>query len=206
MADPAKRSATYQDLLDAPDNMVAEIVGGELRLSPRPGGPHTAAASRLTGVLVPPFDFGQGGPGGWIILAEPELHLGEDVVVPDLAGWRRDRLPAIPDAAFFTLPPDWICELLSPRTAVHDRVEKLPIYAASGISNLWLVDARQRTLEAFRLHGGRWLLVGVHRGDVRARVEPFDAIELDLALLWANLAPSPGRGGRASEPAAEYEY
>jgi Uma2 family endonuclease len=206
MADPAKRRATYQDVLDAPDNLVAEIVGGELRLSPRPGGPHTGAAARLITLLAPPFDLGSGGPGGWIILLEPELHLGDDIVVPDLAGWRRDRLSAVPNDAFFTLRPDWVCELLSRRTAVHDRAEKLPIYASAEVPNVWLVDPVQRTLEVFRRQGDTWLVVAVHRGDVRVRAEPFHAIELDLGLLWANLAPPPLRGTRASESATEYEY
>ena len=203
MADPAKRRATYQDVLDAPDNVVAEIIGGELRLSPRPGGPHTGASSALGFLLGPPFQFGSGGPGGWIILDEPELHLGDEIVVPDLAGWRTDRLPAVPNDAFFTIAPDWVCEVLSRSTAVHDRAEKLPIYAGAGVRHTWLVDALQRTLEILRLHDGKWLIVDVHRGDVRVRAEPFDAIELDLSVLWAHLSPPPRRS-RASEAADEY--
>ncbi len=204
MADPAKRRATYQDVLDAPPNVVAEIVGGELRLSPRPGGPHTVASSTLGFLLGPPFQLGNGGPGGWLIMLEPELHLEQDIVVPDLAGWRRERLPSVGDDAYFTLPPDWVCEMLSRSTAVHDRSEKLPIYAAAGIRFAWLVDARQRTLEVMKLHEGKWLILGIHCGDTRIRAEPFDAIELDLSLLWANIAPTPPRGSRASEEAAEY--
>jgi len=203
MSDPAKRRATYQDVLDAPEHLVAEIIGGELRLSPRPGGPHTVATSRLGYLLGPPFDLGSGGPGGWIILDEPELHLGDDIVVPDLAGWRRERLTVVPGGAFFTLAPDWICEALSPSTAVHDRSEKLPIYATAGVRHLWLVDARQRSLEVLRLHDGKWLIVDVHRGDVRVRAEPFDEIELDLAALWRDAAPLPW-GTRASEYGTEY--
>lgn len=199
--EPAKRKATYQDVLDTPEDVVAEIIGGELRLSPRPGGPHTRATSRLGQVIGGPFDLGSGGPGGWIILDEPELHLRDDIVVPDLAGWRRARMPAVADEAFFTLPPDWVCEALSRSTAVHDRSEKLPIYAAAGIGHVWLVDAIQRTLEVLRLHEGRWLIVAVHRHDARVRAEPFDALEIELSTLWPDRAPLPPR---ASEPGADY--
>ncbi len=204
MTEPAKRRATYQDVLDAPEQLVAEIIGGELRLSPRPGGPHTAVASMLGYVLGPPFHIGNSGPGGWIILDEPELHLGEDVVVPDLAGWRTHRLSEVPDDAFFTLAPDWACEILSRSTAVHDRSEKLPIYAAAGVAHAWLVDPLQRTLEVLRLHESKWLIVAIHRGDARVRAEPFDAIEIDLGLIWAKLAAPPPRGSRASEATTDY--
>ncbi len=206
MADPAKRKATYEDVLAAPEHVVAEIINGELHLSPRPGGPRTRAASRLGSVLGPPFDLGSGGPGGWIILFEPELHLGEQVVVPDIAGWRVERMPEIGDVAYFTVVPDWVCEVLSKSSAAMDRIDKLPIYAKFGVRHAWLVEPRLRSLEVMRLHEGRWLIVGTHRGDVRVRAEPFDAIELDLALLWANTAAPPPRGSRASEPASEYEY
>jgi len=204
MSDPAKRRATYQDILDAPEHMVAEILNGELYLSPRPGAPHAAAHSALGFLLGPPFMFGNGGPGGWVILFEPELHLGQDVVVPDLAGWRCERMPQVPEDAAFTTPPDWVCEILSRSTETIDRAEKLPIYAEAGVKHAWLASAGRRTLEVLRLEQGKWLIVAIHRGDVRVRAEPFDAIELDLALLWANL-PKP-KPTRASEPHAEYDY
>jgi Uma2 family endonuclease len=201
MAGPAsKRRATYQDVLDAPEHMVAEIIGGELRLSPRPGGPATSVASKLAGELVPPFNNGRGGPGGWIILVEPELHLGEEIVVPDLAGWRIERLPVVPDGAFFTLAPDWACEVISPASESTDRLEKLPLYASVGVGHAWLVHPRRRSIEAFRLHDGQWLAIAIHRSHERARIEPFEAIEIDLAELWANI-PLPTK---ASEEAAEY--
>jgi Uma2 family endonuclease len=204
MSSTNKRPARYQDVLDAPEHLVAEIIDGELRLSPRPGGPHTSAASRLGYLLGPPFDLGNGGPGGWMVLRQPELHLGEDIVVPDLAGWRRERLPEVPQQAYFTLAPDWICEVLSKSTAVNDREEKLPIYGRAGVRDAWLVDAIQRTLEVLRMHEGAWRTVAVHRGDVRVRAQPFDAIEIDLAVLWQSIAPRPPRGTRASEEAAVY--
>jgi Uma2 family endonuclease len=203
MSDQApKRRATYQDVIDAPEHMVAEIIGGELRLSTRPGGPATAVASSLGYELGPPFMRGRGGPGGWLILDEPELHFGEQIVVPDLAGWRRERLAMVPDAAFIDVTPDWICEVLSRSTERTDRAEKLPLYASVGVRHAWLVHPRRRTLEAFRLHDGKWLAIAVHKDTERARIEPFDAIELDLAQLWADVRlPT-----RAGEEAAEYAY
>ena len=188
MADPAKRRATYQDVIDAPPHMVAEIIDGELQLQPRPAKPHSAAASALAEELGPPFKRGRGGPGGWIILDEPELHLEQDILVPDLAGWRRERMPALTtDEPYFTLPPDWLCEVLSPRTAASDRARKLPIYARESVGHVWLVDPLQRTLEALRRQGREWLIVTVYEGNVGVRAEPFDAIELDLGILWADV-------------------
>ncbi len=183
-----KRRATYQDVIDSPEHMVAEIIGGELRLSTRPGGPAIAVASALGQELGPPFRRGGGGTGGWLILDEPELHLGDEIVVPDLAGWRRERMSVVPDAAYFTVPPDWVCEVLSRSTEKTDRVEKMPIYASFGVQHAWLVHPRRRTLEVFRLHEGNWLSIAVHKDTERARIEPFGAIELDLAVLWADVA------------------
>ncbi len=188
MSSTARRRATYDDVLAAPPNRVAEIVNGELRLSPRPAGPHTAAASALGEELGPPFKRGRGGPGGWIILDEPELHLADDIVVPDLAGWRRSTMDRVPDAPYFTLRPDWICEVLSPSTERLDRAEKLDIYARAGVAHAWLVNPSLRTLEVLRLSGDKWLTLAVHQGEARIRAEPFDAIELDLAILWADVA------------------
>lgn len=188
MADAARRNATYEDLQAAPRHKVAEIIAGELRLSPRPAKPHAAAASALGEELGPPFKRGRGGPGGWILLDEPELHLREDILVTDLAGWRRERLPVLTnDEPFFTLPPDWVCEVLSRATSRSDRSEKLPIYAREGVSHAWLVDPLDRTLEVLRLDGGRWSILAVHRDDERIRAEPFDAIELELGVLWADV-------------------
>jgi Uma2 family endonuclease len=188
MADPARRRATYEDVLRAPENTVAEIVAGELHVQPRPAKPHTAAATALGEELGPPFKRGRGGPGGWILLDEPELHLGADILVPDLAGWRRERMPAIvDDEPYFTLASDWVCEVVSPTTAKHDRAEKLPAYARERVQHAWLVDPLARTLEALRREGSTWLIVGVWKDDARARIEPFDAIELELGALWADV-------------------
>jgi hypothetical protein len=176
--------ATYDDLLKVPDHLVAEILDGELHTSPRPA-PHQAAAKTgMSGALHGPFDRGRGGPGGWIILFEPELHLGDDVLVPDLAGWRRERLPRLPDEAYFRLAPDWVCEVLSPSTASFDRVRKLTVYARERVPYAWLVDPIAQTLEVLRLEHGRWTILSTWAKADLARAEPFDAIDLDLTLLW----------------------
>lgn len=184
MPDPVRRPATYEDLLQVPEHLVAEIIDGELITSPRPASRHARASSGLGGFLVPPFDHGDGGPGGWWIVDEPELHLGPDVLVPDLAGWRRERMPAFPDAAWFDLAPDWVCEVVSPSTGRVDRVRKMPKYAANEIRHLWLVEPVLQTLEVFRLESGGWRLVATHGGDEAVRGEPFEAIEIRLGSLW----------------------
>jgi Uma2 family endonuclease len=189
MADAARKVATYEDVLAAPPNMVAEIVDGELNLSPRPASRHGAAASALSDELGPPFKRGRGGPGGWLIVYEPELHFMSNVLVPDLAGWRRERMALLPDVPFFTMAPDWICEVLSPGSARFDRKKKMPLYAQAGVRNAWLVDPTERTLEVYRLVDTRWSLLATHSDEERVRAEPFDAIELELGLLWADVEP-----------------
>jgi Uma2 family endonuclease len=181
--------ATYDDVLNAPDNKVAEILDGNLYLSPRPAPRHAVGASAIAGLLWGPFGQGRGGPGGWWILAEPELHLGDDVVVPDVAGWRRERMPSMPEQAFFSVSPDWICEVLSPSTQRIDRALKLRIYAEAGVAHAWLLDPLQRTLEVLRRQDGGWLIVGVHTGNQGVRLEPFDALELEMGLLWPEPDP-----------------
>jgi Uma2 family endonuclease len=186
MGDPAKRRATHEDLLAVPEHFVAEILNGVLITQPRPASLHARASSRLGIDLGGPFDRGKGGPGGWVILDEPELHLHGDVAVPDLAGWRRTRMPELPDATAFELAPDWVCEVLSPSTTAIDRVEKMPIYAREGVSHVWLVDPIAKTLEVFLLDtAARWVLLGTWRDDAKVRVDPFAAVELELAALWA---------------------
>lgn len=181
------RRATYADLEAVPDNLVAEIIDGTLYTSPRPAAPHAIAATALGGDLFGAFHRGRGGPGGWVILFEPELHLGPepDVLVPDLAGWRRARMPEIPDVPAFTLAPDWICEVLSPSTAALARVHKMPVYARARLAHVWLVDPLLKTLEVYRLEGERWLLLYTYQGERTVRAEPFDAIDLELGALWA---------------------
>lgn len=186
-----KRRATYEDLMQVPENLVAEIIDGELVTSPRPASPHANAAYVLGGDVRrfhgPPG--GSDAPGGWWILFEPELHLGDDVVVPDLAGWRRERMPVMPNVVGFTLAPDWVCEVISPSTGRIDRSRKMGIYARAGVGHLWFVDPLLRTLEVYRLDGGRWMVVSTHGGDDRVRAEPFDAVELALPRWWLESVP-----------------
>lgn len=186
MNEPAQRLATYEDLLQVPEHLVAEIINGGLVTHPRPAPKHARASSSLGDELVSPFDKARGGPGGWWILDEPELHLAEQVLVPDIAGWRRERMPQLPETAWFELAPDWVCEVLSPVTARVDRVEKLPIYAAQGVVHAWLIDPELRTLEAFENRDGQWLLLGAYQGDNPVAVPPFDAVTIELGLLWAD--------------------
>lgn len=167
----------------APPEVVAEIVDGELSLIPRPGPRHARAASRLVQCLG---EFDEEG-GGWVILKEPELHLGSrpDKVVPDVAGWRRERMPEIPDAAAITIAPDWVCEVLSDRTRRLDRGKKQRVYAREGVKHLWFVDPEAQIVEVLRLEGHRWLLVDTFEADAAVRAEPFEAAELPLGALWA---------------------
>lgn len=186
MAEPPKKRATYEDLRAAPAHLVAELIGGVLRTHSRPAPPHARAASKLGATLDRAFDEGDTGPGGFWILDEPELHFSSgDVLVPDLAGWRVERMPALPKTAYFELVPDWICEILSPSTEAEDRADKMPIYADAGVLHAWLIDPLVKTLEVFRLERGAWRLVGTTRGGARVRAEPFAELELELDSLWA---------------------
>ncbi len=184
MAEAAEKFATYEDLLNVPDNLVAEIIYGHLYASPRPAPRHARASSSLGAKITVPYDFGVDGPGGWIILDEPELHLGSDVMVPDLAGWRRGRMPDLPETAWFELPPDWVCESPSPSTAHLDRAQKMPLYAKNNIPHLWLIDPEIKTLEAYELINGKWTLLQILDEDKTVSVAPFDATEFSLSALW----------------------
>lgn len=190
MSDAVKKTkkATYDDILKLPDNMVGEIIGGELYVSPRPSSKHALALSRLTGKLEPSFGGGGEGPGGWWIITEPEIHLGnkpnEEVFVPDLAGWRKETMPEFPDSAFFDITPDWVCEILSPSNMRLDRTKKVPLYASFGVKHLWLINPRDKTLEVFRLENSRWTLLSSYAEVDKVRVEPFQDMEFDLGTLW----------------------
>lgn len=188
----ADRRATYEDVLRAPEGHVAELLGGTLHTQPRPAGPHAHAASVLGMDVGSAFHRGRGGPGGWIVVDEAELHLGEDVLVPDLAGWRRERMPSMPDAAWIELAPDWACEVLSRSTALRDRTLKLPIFAREGVRHVWLVSPEERSVEVLRLDGEGYRLVTVAGADQRARLEPFHAVELELGALWIDGADATG--------------
>ena len=179
---PLKRGATYDDLRDVPDHYVAEMFDGELYATPRPALPHAHAATVLGGKLIGPFH--RDGPGGWVILDEPELHFDNDVLVPDLAGWRRERVPKLPADAYMTLAPDWICEVLSASTETLDRGTKLRIYAREGVIHAWLVDPLRQTLEVLRLRSGSWSQLDAYEGNEKVRAPPFDALGLELGALW----------------------
>ena len=184
MTKSLKKNATYADLYGVPENFVAEILGGELYASPRPAYPHAFAASALGSQIGGPFQFGVNGPDGWLVLDEPELRFQDDVLVPDLAAWRRERLPAVSTGEYPVVAPDWVCEVLSPSTARIDRAKKLAIYAREAVRYAWLVDPFQQTLEVFGLELARWSVLATHEARARVRAEPFEAIELDLATLW----------------------
>jgi Uma2 family endonuclease len=184
MPEPAKRQAVYEDLCHIPENTVGEIIDGDLVVSPRPAMPHVICSSALGGELLPPYHFGRGGPGGWLILDEPEIHLGENVIVPNLTGWRKERLPTARDEHRFTVTPDWVCEILSPRSARIDRIKKMRVFAEFGVPFAWLVDPLLKTLEVYGLESGRWVVRGLYGEDEKVRAEPFVEIELDLANLW----------------------
>ena len=185
-AEPKRHPATYADIEALPDTMVGQILYGVLHAHPRPVPRHARAATTLSFEVTGPFDRGRGGPGGWIILGEPELHLGAHVVVPDLAGWRRERLPKLPDTAFIALAPDWVCEVLSPSTARLDRTDKLSVYAEFGVGHVWLVDPDVRTLEVFALTGGKWLLTATFKDDDPVAAPPFEVHTFPLGVLWAD--------------------
>jgi Uma2 family endonuclease len=167
--------------------MVAEIIDGELFATPRPASPHALAGSMIGAALIGTFGdspAGSGVPGGWWILDEPELHLAEDVLVPDLAGWRRARMPTFPKVAAFELAPDWVCEVISPSTAAIDRGRKMRVYAREGVGHLWVVDPILHTLEVYRLEDGRWVVASTHAGAEQVHAEPFEALAVDIGRWW----------------------
>jgi hypothetical protein len=184
----ARPALTFQEkypvLGSFPSNVVAESLGGELVDSPRPRMVQTLAASVLLGTLSGPFMRRWGGPGSWLLLFGPELHLDGEILVPELAGWRRERVPELPDVTVMTLAPDWVCEVLSPETVALDRGLKMLAYGRAGVKHVWLVDPDLKTLEVYRFEDEGWSLLGVHEGSQRVRAEPFDAMLLELAPLW----------------------
>ena len=182
------RDELYEKYLHMPEHQHAEIVRGTLYVMSRPAPKHANAASVLGFEIGGPFQRGRGGPGGWWILDEPELHLvPKEPVIPDLAGWRVERMPELPDTAYFTLVPDWVCEVLSRSTERLDREVKLPFYAEHGVRHAWLLDPLDKRLEVYALDGKtkRWREVRIYQGDTAVRAEPFDVIELDLSALWS---------------------
>jgi Uma2 family endonuclease len=186
MGDAVQSLATYADIVDLPDNFVGELVMGTLYTQARPAPRHARASSKVGSILDRSFDNGSGNSVGWWILDEPELHLEGDILVPDLAGWRRERMPKLPDTAWFELAPDWVAEVLSPGTARKDRGLKMPIYARWGVVHCWLIDPDARTLEAYANQDGQWVLLGAWGDADQVTVAPFEAVPFDLAGLWAD--------------------
>jgi Uma2 family endonuclease len=185
MSEPAKKRATYEDLSDIPESMTGEIIDGELIVTPRPSRKHVFTATALGSKVTAPYHFGEGGgPGGWIILIDPEISLGEDILVPDLAGWREERFPESEEHNWISVVPDWICEILSPNTAKTDKTEKLPVYAQHGVMHLWLIDPLARTLDIFKLEAGRWMVIGLFAEDDKVSSEPFQEVVIHLSSLW----------------------
>ena len=187
MTASAARRATYQDVLNAPPNTVAQVIFGTLHTQPRPANPHTVTSSTLLGELHAPFRVGNGGPGGWLLVQEPELHLGSepDIVVPDIAGWHREQLAGLPRQRAWTgVAPDWLCEVLSPSTQALDRTDKMQIYLRERVRHVWLIDPLAMTLEVYRHGGDVWHLLAVHRDQASVRAEPFESLELHLDRLW----------------------
>jgi Uma2 family endonuclease len=185
MFEPAKRQAVYEDLYNIPENMTGEIIDGELYVTPRPSRKHVGATSALGYKIGPPYQFGEmGGPGGWIILIEPEIKLGENTMVPDLAGWKEERYPDEEPHNWISVSPDWVCEVLSPSTISKDRVKKMRKYALYQVQYAWLIDPLAMTLEVFKLESGRWSLLEAFSENGKVRVEPFSEVEINLSDLW----------------------
>ena len=184
MGQVADRPATYADIEALPPNVVGEIIYGRLVTHPRPTPAHVHASSSLGDGLVGPFQKGRGGPGGWIILDEPETNLGGHVVVPDIAGWRKSRMPVLPETATFEISPDWVCEILSPSPQRHDKGAKRDLYAEIGVQHLWHIDPAARSLEVFRLSGTDWIVSPSHVEVDPVSAPPFDAITFSLGDLW----------------------
>lgn len=183
---PQRQSNLYDDLLDLPDSVTGEILAGQLYAHPQPGGKHVLVASNLVVEIGGPYHRGRGGPGSWWILQEPEVHLSmnDEVVVPDVAGWQKERLPEIPDSNKFTVLPDWVCEILSPSTSSIDREIKKPLYAQYGVRYLWLVSPEDKELEAFKLIDGDWKTQGMFDASDHVAVEPFDSAAFRLRDLF----------------------
>ncbi|MFH1139158.1 MAG: Uma2 family endonuclease [Pseudomonadota bacterium] len=185
MPKPVKKRAVYDDLHKLPENMTGEIIEGELHAFPRPHSRHAKSTSVLSGELMPPYYFGRGGgPGGWIILIEPEVMLGDDLVAPDLAGWKKDRLPKLPKKNWISVVPDWVCEMLSPSARGYDRIKKMPLYGQFAVKHVWLLDPLDRTLEVYQLENGRWTAIGFYGENDKVKAEPFAEIEINLADFW----------------------
>lgn len=184
----ATRPATRADLDALPSSLKGELIGGVLYAMTRPRPRHQGTAANILDVLRAPFHHGRGGPGGWLIIPEPGISLpGAEAISPDVAGWRRERMPSLPREGAFTLVPDWVCEVVSPTTRRHDSLVKSPFYAAAGVPWMWLVDVEDRLVTTYRNEGGSWAVGGPFGDETEARIAPFEAAPIDLTAWWAEL-------------------
>jgi Uma2 family endonuclease len=183
---PSMKPPTLADLDALPPGIVGEIIEGVLYTMTKPRMRHQRTATRIGGKLSDPFDAGPGGPGGWWIVNEPGIELPNDTkeISPDVAGWRRERMPEMPGDEPIRVVPDWLCEILSPTTRRHDLLRKQPYYAKVGVPFMWLIDLDARVLTAYRLEGTAWLTVGTYSEETEARIAPFDAVPLNVASWW----------------------
>ena len=186
MAHAALKPDLYAAIEALPEGVTGEIIRGQLHTQPRPKGPHAVASSNLGVDLGILYSRGRGGPGGWWIIDEPEIHFVRDteVMVPDLAGWRRERMPGPPEDQRFEVVPDWVCEILSPATASKDREVKMPVYADYGVAHAWLVDPTSQTLEVYELAGGEWAAWATYAADDTVQAPPFEAARFRVGDLW----------------------
>lgn len=187
MQDLPHTRATYEDLLAVPPHLIAEIIGGQLVTHPRPAPRHLLCTSRLGPIIACSYDWQIGFQSdGWWVLDRPEQHLDEEILVPDIAGWRTERMPELPDTAWFSMVPDWVCEVIYPATARYIRCEKRDIYAANGVEHLWHIDPSNRLLEVFELSSSNWVLIKTWRDDERVAAPPFPNAPFNLGRLWAD--------------------
>jgi Uma2 family endonuclease len=192
MAEPLKRPADWQSILEAPPGLKAEVLDGTLLMSPRPRAAHGRSQGRLFAALSDPFDVGRGGPGGWWLLIEPDVLFDpHNIVSPDLCGWRRERLPELPESGPIALAPDWVCEVTSPSSARHDRLAKADLYLRGGVPFYWILDPALRTLEAFAAQAERWVRLGAWSDGDHPEIPPFDALPLDVGSLFVPVADEP---------------
>lgn len=184
MSEPVRSGSLYDAIENLPEGVVGEIIDGQVHTHPRPAGRHGDAASVLLIDLGGPFYRGRGGPGGWRLIAEPEVHFQRDaeVLVPDIAGWRRERLPEVPDDQRFEVVPDWVCEVLSPSIEATDRAQKMRVYARYGVPHAWLVDPREKSVEAYALAADGWQPLRTVRGESAIEVAPF--AEVPIPAPW----------------------
>jgi len=198
LAQTETKAATYEDLCAVPDHLVAEIIYGVLETHPRPAPPHSFSEVSLADEFVGPFQKGRGGPGGWVFAMEPELHLGAHVLVPDIAGWRVENMPHLPQTAYFETVPDFVCEILSPSTEAKDRGPKRRIYAEFGVGYLWYLNPVAKLLETFQLRDKQWLLFDTFQDGDDVKAPPFDAVTISMTNLWP-LPPAPPKIKRADK-------